>query len=635
MLFRESYLLLMYVMDALCPCCISQRCRSFQQHIYDLKQYQTYFGHSPKQLKHQKSKNRKVMNGDSHIVTFREESDIEESLPNLRYPESASAASLHSQSHGIFDSPPLMLHDVNTVNHQKKRDRRLSQVSICGIPIAGDNRDIGNECNPSKHRKQSTMLSKFDLDAIHQNGIALSDDDGSDGSYDLHVPSAIIDEAAAKDDLVEFDDSKSEQYDNFADMMIRREMDLLYGQNENGIGNGNDPNPANHGMHGIHINPSNARRGSIGNLAKKRRNSLILSAVDGIKQGIKNMTEKKQQRRESLKEQQFMKSQRDKWKTKTNDDSETDNDEVEYYNESAGTEETDSGDDEREYYNTHSRHGSSVMVERSHQRHQRSRDRLSAVRNSLASIIPNRKNKKKKSQKSGGGEYEAVSQEHSVSFADNGFGNGFGNRFGDDHRGDHHHGNRHDLGTSTDALTDDDASIATYGTAKDCLDDDLESELNAMAAKEMMNNLDSSFLSIDPSVNPSVSAGLTPNRNRFMSMEQEQGQSEETEQSETLSLESISNSEDEESPPLQSIQINTVTAGGFGRGRRGSTTLEAGAVMTGGTGSVQKDRLCVIEEDSQSDSDDDSSCSDLDIRVKIEDDVSCDDINDMMTASML
>merc|ERR1711879_7788 len=165
--------------------------------------------------------------------------------------------------------------------------------------------------------------------------------------------------------------------------------------------------------------------------------------------------------------------------------------------------------------------------------------------------------------------------------------------------------------------------MGTYGTAKDCLDDDLESELNAMAAKKLM---DSSFLSNDPMANPSVSAGLTPNRSRqftaneFMASEQDH-----SEQSEALSLESISNSEDEESPPLRSIQINkansSVNVGAFGRGRRGSTTLQQPVDQKEKSGT---DRLWVIEEDDSSSSSEDDKH--LDIRVKMEDDVSCDDM---------
>merc|ERR1711933_66972 len=67
---------------------------------------------------------------------------------------------------------------------------------------------------------------------------------------------------------------------------------------------------------------------------------------------------------------------------------------------------------------------------------------------------------------------------------------------------------------------DDNISIATFGTINDCLDDEFESELNAL------------------SQNPSVS----PNANIANA---------EREQSVSLSLESISNSEDDEalSPP--------------------------------------------------------------------------------------
>ena len=578
MFLREVYLLMMSAATALCPCCISQRCLTLRQHIYDLKQYQSHFGRSPES---KVPATKWTANPNRNRNDFGADSDAEESLPNLRYPESASAT---SQCHGIslFDSPPAALHDVGPGPRHKKRDRRLSQVSICGIPVDGQQGGV----HPLDHHRE----------------------EDSEGSYDLQVPHGIVDEAAAEDDLVEMDDSKSEQYDNFADIMIRREMDLLYGQSRNGDGNENAnavPMAMDKEQH------SNPRRGSIGNLAKKRRNSLILSAVDGIKQGIKSMTEKKQQHRESRKEQQFMKSQRDKWKTKGSDHR-GDDDERDYYNDSAAAD-TD-GDDEREYYNT-LRLEVDDRSDRGDRQHQRSRDRLSAVRNSLKSIIPNRKRKRLSRERS---EYQAVSmREHSASFADN----GFMNRFEDDRRGQHQHG---DLGTSTDALTDDDASIATYGTAKDCLDDDLEIELNSMATRDLM---DSSFLSNDPMHNPSVSAGLTPTRNgQFVQMEQGQSggaKEEETERSESMSLESISNSEDEESPPLQPIQINAVSAGGFGRGRRGSTTLQPLERNMGG------DRLCVIDEDSSSSSEDGEH---LHIRIKTDDDESCDD---MMTASML
>merc|ERR1712207_42798 len=98
--------------------------------------------------------------------------------------------------------------------------------------------------------------------------------------------------------------NKSEHYDNFADIMIQRERDFYL----------NEQNKKNNQM----MNDKNRRQslelktGSIGNLGKKRRGSLILNAVDNIKQGIKNMKEKQQQKKESIKELQFMESRKNK-----------------------------------------------------------------------------------------------------------------------------------------------------------------------------------------------------------------------------------------------------------------------------------------------------------------------------------
>merc|ERR1712154_582409 len=129
--------------------------------------------------------------------------------------------------------------------------------------------------------------------------------------------------------------------------MIQRERDFYL----------NEQNKKNNQM----MNEKNRRQslelktGSIGNLGKKRRGSLILNAVDNIKQGIKNMKEKQQQKKESIKELQFMESRKNKLMINY-DDVDGDNDEE--------------NDDEKEYYNTNYKY--------KHQ-HKRSKDRLSAV----------------------------------------------------------------------------------------------------------------------------------------------------------------------------------------------------------------------------------------------------------------
>merc|ERR1711933_302208 len=257
-------------------------------------------------------------------------SDIEESLPNL------------PPKQGIFDSPPIVLN--------KTKERRPSQASICGVIQLNDGDNMNNN---SRHRKQSTLLQYEDIED-NNNGLSLSGN-SSDSSYDLHVPQQIIDEDADDDD---FDDNKSEHYDNFADIMIQRERDFYL----------NEQNKKNNQM----MNDKNRRQslelktGSIGNLGKKRRGSLILNAVDNIKQGIKNMKEKQQQKKESIKELQFMESRKNKLMINY-DDVDGDNDE--------------DNDDEKEYYNTN--------YKIKHQ-HKRSKDRLGAVRNSLKSIIPNK-----------------------------------------------------------------------------------------------------------------------------------------------------------------------------------------------------------------------------------------------------
>merc|ERR1711997_972992 len=45
---------------------------------------------------------------------------------------------------------------------------------------------------------------------------------------------------------------------------------------------------------------------------------------------------------------------------------------------------------------------------------------------------------------------------------------------------------KQELTTDTD---DDNISIATYGTIKDCLDDDLESELNMLSQNDLINDI--------------------------------------------------------------------------------------------------------------------------------------------------
>ncbi len=72
------------------------------------------------------------------------------------------------------------------------------------------------------------------------------------------------------------------EHDNFADIMIKREMEYLNNKRNNNCVIINDKNR----RESIDVNA----RGSIGNLAKKRRGSLILNAVDNIKNGIKTIS---------------------------------------------------------------------------------------------------------------------------------------------------------------------------------------------------------------------------------------------------------------------------------------------------------------------------------------------------------
>merc|ERR1712154_122751 len=324
MLFREIYLLIIYLSNTLCPCCLTTNCLNLQQQIYDIKKYQNYFGHLPPE---------KSINSNINIMPNKNKNDID-SLPN-------------NSKHGIFVSPPQILQNA---------ERRVSQSSICGVPI---NENYEN----NRHRKQSSILLELNNDNINEFGLTLSED--SDSSFgDLQVPQQIIDQDADAEDVI-LDDTKSETYDNFAEIMIQREREYLY----------NNSNKTKTKI----ISDKNRRqsveyqvvKGSIPNLGKKRRGSLILNAVDNIKNGIFNLKEKQQQKKyDAIKEAKFMESAKNKYQ----------NDQYQEH-----------GDDEKEYYRN---------TEKSHIGHKRSFDRLSAVRNSLKSIIPKR-NKYKKEQNDG------------------------------------------------------------------------------------------------------------------------------------------------------------------------------------------------------------------------------------------
>merc|ERR550525_2221666 len=96
--------------------------------------------------------------------------------------------------------------------------------------------------------------------------------------------------------------------------------------------------------------------------------------------------------------------------------------------------------------------------------------------------------------------------------------------------------------------------------------------------------LNASFLS-----NPSVSAGLTPNRDEC-------------------------SSKSDSSPALQPIKLEGY---GFGSKRRGSTTLHQMEQLRKIAGSNDRDRLCAIEEDSSSSSSSEDACGHyLDFQIK-------------------
>jgi len=393
--------------------------------------------------------------------------------------------------------PTLRVPECSEPPPLPKRARRLSQVTVCGmVPI-----DDGG--------------------------------DRSDASDDRAVPQSVVDDDAAADDAQSVSRSASDQYDHLAQQMVRREIDRMV--------RGQRASPTPPTADGIAMAAAQRTHSDIGTATKTRRDSLILIAVDGLKQGIHRLAESKQRRRECLKEQQFLDGQRAKWRARD-----------------SGTDDDDDDDDDD--------------CDGGRHRHQRSKHRLSAMRQSLRAIIPRR----------AGREYEALSlREHSVtSFAER-------ERIALHRRGAPQAAGPQDLGTSTDGVTDDDnGSVATYGTVRDCLDDDLEADLLGLAAGTA---LDGSSLSSDGTMdlNPSVSAD---------------------------SISSNSSSSDPGSPPLRAIQLND----GRERGRRGSTTWTRPERVgpAGGRG------LDAIEEDSSSS----ESGRNLKITVNIEDDVSCDDL---------
>ena len=625
--FREIYLIFIYGMNTICPCCISRACLNLQQKIYDIKEYKSYFGHLPKNNKYQDKHKRIQINSNinNNLQNNVQMSDIEESLP--------THTRNRSQSHGIFESPPIILTEENnkTKNGRKIKDnRRPSHASICGIEIKQDNDGHdGDNKNKIHHRKQSTLLQYDDDNENRMDGINLSDtESGHSGydEYDLHVPQQIIDKDAEEDDI-DFDDTKSEQYDNFAEIMIEREKEYFSNKSrENLLKVIDDKNRRSS------VEMGKEARGSIGNLGKKRRGSLILNAVDNIKQGIKNMKEKQQQKKESKKEALFIESRKSMIV-----DFDTDKDDN-YHNTSTsgndtdltnGTEHETTGDDEKEYYRSYSNSQPQHQFRHKHKR--QNKDRLSAIRNSLKSIIPS---KNKKNKKKGSNKYNAVSMRENSETSNNRLTyEPF--EYCTDTMIIHQRNNSDPLAVRAELTTDtedDNISIATYGTTKDCLDDDLESELNALNAA---NVIDTSFISNVDNINHTATSS---DDDCVASTDNERDK----EKSVSLSLESISNSgeEDEKSPPAPVIikkkNTNVISKdshhGVIRRSRKNSIPLAQIREIDNATSDdfVSTDNNEMTEDDDDDD-DDTTSVDDMDVTVTI-DDIGCDD---MMTASML
>ena len=336
----------------------------------------------------------------------------------------------------------------------------------------------------------------------------------------------------------------------------------------------------------------------------------------------------------------------------------------------------DTGDDEHEYYRSYSQ--THAQIRRQNKEKNKSKHhRLSSIRNSLRSIIPSKKKKKKDKKK-----YDSVhSHEHSMSYNNDKRMVYEPFEYSTDTMIIHKSNNSDPLAVNvkTELMTtdtdDDNISIATYGTTKDCLDDDLESELNALNASSIM---DTSFIS-DAHTNMSNNNDNSPpksiksskshhshsqrshrssrdNKHRGVQIYPNNNISssdtdavlstdnEDKEKSVSLSLESISNSldEDEKSPPppviLKKGNLNQLkyhrNGNNINKQRKNSVPLAQIKEVSNdySNNDTQSDGDCFASTDNNmSDTTSADDLDDEDVNITI-DDISCDE---MMTASML